>query len=308
MAMAVSFMACNHADSNKDSQTKTDEQEAVLQMNGPVQMPKAPVQMTAPQMSAQFEDDNVSRPAPGAPGSPQNPLKFEEGKPLDLTQLFNGGKTMSMAERAAADIDSIQKKANDGNIDYQYFYGVCFEQGWGVEQDYDKALEWYHKAADHGQKNALGAIGSMYRLGRGVDVDGEAAANWFRKGADANDPNSMLCLGNCYYSGVGVSKDLTQAFRWWQQAADLGNGFAMSQLGDCYYGGLGTEKNLEKAVKYYKDAVAQDVGNAQYRLGVLSYYGTGVNQDKTYAELLLTKAKNQGVEQAVKFLEKNFNK
>lgn len=240
-------------------------------------------------------------------GSPQNPLKVEPGKPLDIAALLrtnNDPKTF--AENVVAHIDSVSKLAEVGDINAMFLYGSCFEQGLGVRQDYGKAYEWYKKAADHGQKNAFGAIGGLYRVGHGVPVDNKQAFEWFKKGAELKDNNAMLCLGNCYYMGLGVEKNLEEAAFWWEKAADGGSGFALSQMGDAYYGGLGVEKDLDKAVEYYTQAVDKGIPNALYRLGVLYYYGQGVEQDTVYAKLLVTKARDRGVEQAEAFYRKHF--
>lgn len=239
-------------------------------------------------------------------GTPQNPLVVEPGKPLDLSALFNNREKRSLGERLASNIDSISEGAKKGDINLMFYYGVCFEQGWGVKQDYKQAFEWYEKASKHGQKYAYGALGGLYRTGHGTSVDAKKSFECFLKGAEQQDENSMLCVGNCYYTGFGVEKNLEQAAQWWKKAADLDNGFALSQMGDAYYGGLGIEKDLDKAVEYYKKAVEKNIPNAQYRLGVLSFYGEGVEKDETYAKLLLTKARNNNVPQADEFLVKHF--
>lgn len=245
---------------------------------------------------------------PNAPlGSPQNPIVLDADQPLDLSALIANQGLNTVSERFASRLDSIRKGAESGNPDLMYQYGACFEQGWGVKQDFDQAYTWYKKAADQGQQNAYGALGGLYRLGHGVPLDPQQSFQWFQKGAERNDPNSMLCLGNCYYSGLGTAKDLAKAAQWWDKAAQMGNGFACSQMGDAYYGGLGVEKDLAKAVECYQKAVAKNVPNALYRLGVLAYYGDGIAKDEAYAKTLLTKASDSNVPQAKEFLEKHFN-
>ena len=39
------------------------------------------------------------------------------------------------------------KGAEQGDRNAQYSLGQCYEYGYGVEQDYDKAIEWYKKAS-----------------------------------------------------------------------------------------------------------------------------------------------------------------
>ena len=42
----------------------------------------------------------------------------------------------------------IQKSAENGNETAQYFLGLYFEYGDGVEKDEFKAFEWYKKSAE----------------------------------------------------------------------------------------------------------------------------------------------------------------
>ena len=41
------------------------------------------------------------------------------------------------------------------NAKAQYYLGVCYENGEGVEKDMAKAIEWYRKAAEQKQSDAI---------------------------------------------------------------------------------------------------------------------------------------------------------
>ena len=56
----------------------------------------------------------------------------------------------------------------------------------------------------------------------------------------------------------------------------------------------------------YTAAADKNISNAQYRLGILYYTGNGVQQDQTYAKLLMQKARDGGMHEAQEFLNKNF--
>ena len=77
-------------------------------------------------------------------------------------------------------------------------------------------------------------------------------------------------------------------------------------MGDCYFYGLGVQQNMDKAAEYYTKAIDANISSAQYRLAMLYYYGQGVNADRTYAKLLLQKARDGGMREAQDFLEKNY--
>ena len=242
---------------------------------------------------------------PMALGDPNAPvLKLEEGMPLDFSQLQTGGP--SVADQVASQIDSIRYKAEHGDAKYQYAYGVCYEKGWGVDEDSKEALAWYLKAANQGNGPAYNSLGNFYRSGIGVTADAKKAFEWYLKGAAAKDDQAMLNLGNCYYYGMGTDKDVQKAVKWWDDAAKAGNAYAMAMMGDSYFFGLGVDKDLKKAVEYYGPASDKGISSAQYRLGVLYYTGEGVEQDQTYAKLLMRKAADGGMEEAKVFLDKYF--
>lgn len=239
-------------------------------------------------------------------GTPENPIVIDPDNPVDIVEMLAKYGQRTVSNRFGSRIDSIRSGAEAGDIELMYQYGACFENGWGVGQDFEQAFSWYKKAANKGQKRAFGAIGGLYRLGHGVPIDAKQSMAWFLKGAEHDDPNAMLCVGNCYYTAFGTEKDLVKAAQWWEKAAAMDNGFALSQMGDAYYGGLGVEKDLAKAVDYYQRAVKQQVPNAQYRLGVLSFYGEGVEKDEAYARQLLEKASASNMPEAKAFMEKHF--
>ena len=233
-------------------------------------------------------------------------LQMEEGKPLDFSQLQAGN--VSVGDRVAAQIDSIRNMAEQGDAKFQYAYGVCYEKGWGVEQDLKEAVAWYNKAAEQNNGPALNSLGNCYRIGNGVKADPKKAVEWYQKGATEKDSQAMLNLGNCYYYGMGVMKDENAAVKWWKASAEAGNAYAMAQMGDCYYFGLGVEKDLSKAIEYYTPAIDKNISSALYRLGTLYYTGDGVDKDQAYAELLMRKARDAGMKEAQDFLDKYFKK
>ena len=289
------MVACEQKDNKEANQPDNkDNKEVFIPQNAPVvPVPQIPTGNTGLTFEANQNDANGPV------------LKIEEGKPLDLSQLQGGGK--SIEEHVAAQIDSIRYKAEHGDAKYQYAYGVCYEKGWGVEQDVKQAMAWYQKAAKEDVGPAYNSIGNFYRTGNGVAADPKQAFEWYEKGANAKDAQAMLNLGNCYYYGMGTEKDEKAAVSWWESSAEAGNAYAMAQMGDSYYFGLGVEKNLTKAIDYYTPAAEKNITSALYRLGILYYTGNGVGQDQTYAKLLMSKARDGGMKEAQDFLEKNFN-
>ena len=49
------------------------------------------------------------------------------------------------------------------------------------KNDYKKMIEWYEKAADKGNTDAMYNLGFCYEYGKGVDIDYKKAVEWFKK-------------------------------------------------------------------------------------------------------------------------------
>ena len=62
-----------------------------------------------------------------------------------------------------------------------------YNQGQGVRQDYQKAKEWYQKAANQGNATAQYNIGVMYAQGQGVRQDYRKAKDRFGLSCDNGD-------------------------------------------------------------------------------------------------------------------------
>jgi len=65
-------------------------------------------------------------------------------------------------------------------------------------------------------------IGECYYYGRGVLVNYEKAVDYLHKAASDENPSStaMRLLAKCYANGRGVKKDTKRADYWMEQAAN----------------------------------------------------------------------------------------
>ena len=72
-----------------------------------------------------------------------------------------------------------QESAAQGDAVAQSNLGMLYYDGYGVSQDYARAVEWYTKAADQGNASALSNLGMMHMEGCGVSQDYKRAVEWF---------------------------------------------------------------------------------------------------------------------------------
>ena len=109
--------------------------------------------------------------------------------------------------------------AEQGNVEAQYLLGYMHDFGYGVPQDYAKAVFWFQKAAEQGHALAQEYLGHLYRDGRGVAQDYLIAMFWYRKAAEQGEAGAQFNLGLLYSDGHGVPQDYVQAYMWYFLAA-----------------------------------------------------------------------------------------
>lgn len=103
----------------------------------------------------------------------------------------------------------IEKAANNGYANAQYNLGRFYKTGTKAKAiDFEKAIVWFKKAIANGHQRAAYSLGYMYYKGLGVQQDYEKAIDWFSK---SSDPMAKHFLGLSYYQGYGVPENKDKA-------------------------------------------------------------------------------------------------
>ena len=171
--------------------------------------------------------------------------------------------------------------------------GWMHRNGLGGEQDYAKALFWFHKAAQRRSAAAQCNLGWMYQKGLGVKQDYATASFWYRKAADQGDAIGRNDLGWMYRNGLGVAQDYAKALFWFRKAANQGYATAQNNLGCMYQQGLGTKQDYATALLWFRRAADQGNNMAQNNLAFMYRSGLGCKQDYTEALSWCRKAADQ---------------
>ena len=225
----------------------------------------------------------------------KNSALAQEGDCLaeeDLGYMYKYGRGVEQSYEKA--VEWYRKAADQGLAAAQYDLGYMYYSGHGVEQSNETAVEWYRKAADQGLAAAQNNLGYMYYSGHGVEQSYEKAVEWYRKAADQGNADAQNRLGNMYYNCQGVEQSYEKAVEWYRKAADQGNAVAQHNLGCMYYIGQGVEQSNEKAVEWYRKAADQGNARAQCKLGFMYEYGQGVGRSYEKAVEWYRKAADQG--------------
>ena len=134
-------------------------------------------------------------------------------------QRDRGERTQSEPVEVAAEEDKeyvefLKAMAEKGDAERQFYLGVLYNTGQGVEKDDKEAVKWFRKAAEHGFAPAQVNLGGMYDDGKGVLEDDKEAVKWFRKAAEHGFAPAQHNLGVMYGKGEGVLQDIVTAYAW----------------------------------------------------------------------------------------------
>jgi TPR repeat protein len=190
-------------------------------------------------------------------------------------------------------VEWYQKAADQGNANGQCDLGICYERGRGVEQNFYKAVKWYQKAADQGDARGQCWLGCSYYDGNGVKQDFDKAIELCQKSANQGDASGQCWLGSFYCDGLSVKQDCSKAIELFQKAANQGDAYGQSLFGNCYYCGHSIKQDYKKAIEWFQEAASQDSASGELYLGICYYYGRGVEQDYSKAVEWFQKAANQ---------------
>ena len=112
-----------------------------------------------------------------------------------------------------------------------YSRGIGDEKG---EPNYEKAGEWFRRAAQQGHPEAQYELALCYLHGEGVakKPQFEEALRYLVPAAENGIAGAQYTLGMCYLRGMGVRRSPAEAAKWFQRAAERGNADARTQLAE----------------------------------------------------------------------------
>ena len=149
-----------------------------------------------------------------------------------------------------------------------------------MEQDIEKAIEYFKEAIDRGNESAIIDLGVLFVNGEFIEPDYEKAYNLFKPLADRGIADAQYNIGSMFERGHHVKKDLERAFDYYNKAHIQGFPIASYAVGEFYYNGtIGDGPSYKLAIKYFKAAAEQDYALAYYSLGFMTQHGEGVPVD-----------------------------
>ena len=134
------------------------------------------------------------------------------------------------------------KAAQLGFVESMRAVASAYLKGFGVEKNFDAAINWYEKAVDEGDISAAIALGEIYQ-----EKNIAQAIVYLSRAAESNNIGAIKRLVGIYEAQNNFEK----MFEWCQRGASLGNDDFMREVADCYLKGRGVPQDDLKALEWY---------------------------------------------------------
>lgn len=172
----------------------------------------------------------------------------------------------------------IFKENADDNYIAQYYLGLCYFNGQGVEESKTEAAKLYRKAAESGYIYAQYSLGHYYIV---YTTDEEEGVKWYTMAAERGHIGAQIGLG--LY--MKRTDNWSAAIKWMTRAAEAGHAYAQFLLGQMYEKGNPTADyafrkangleeetiSITDAVKWYRKSANQGNESAKEALKRLGY-------------------------------------
>lgn len=193
-----------------------------------------------------------------------------------LDEVDNPGSSSALLDEDL--IQYYQFLAEKGDVQAQVGLGqLHYQGGRGVEQDHQRALNYFVQAAEANNANAMAFLGKMYLEGsHAVKQSNDTALKYFKRAAEQNNAVGQSGLGLLYLHGRGVPQDYKMALKYFTLAAEQGWVDGQLQLGNMYFSGLGVRRDYKMAIKYFNLASQSGHILAFYNLAQMQASGTGM--------------------------------
>jgi len=148
----------------------------------------------------------------------------------------------------------IEKRVEVGDAQAIFGLGIHHRDGrFGFKQDYNKALELFHRAGELGDAIACTSIGALYNDGQGVKVDKKKAIHYYELAAMKGDDVSRFNL-----AVIEERKgNWDRALKHHMIAVRVGYSDSLDYIKKWYSYGLVTKDDYTKALKAYQEYLAE---------------------------------------------------
>ena len=113
--------------------------------------------------------------------------------------------------------------AAQGFAPAQYNMGLCYEEGSGVDKNFEEALRLYRLAASNDLPDAINYLGELYEAGTEVPIDLPFAVSCYKRAVVLEYGRAFFNLGRCYENGIAVEKSACKACELYKSGMENGD-------------------------------------------------------------------------------------
>jgi len=252
------------------------------------------------------------------PEHQQKEVQLNEGHPAAVHFQLQPQRQVRMREEQQRRVDDILRQGDYQRGHQEYgeagrLYGqaceggsaeacaklaVLYQDGKGVEQDWERSHQLKARACQGGQLASCVELGNDYDLANHIGRDYAQAASLYQRACDGANMDGCFSLGRLYFSGHGVVHDDARGRQLFAQACTGQNPWACYWLG--YYAEFaeGVPQDYLRARQFYRHACQLDNLTACYREGFLAERGRGGPRDDAGARQSYQTACERGFPQA----------
>lgn len=192
-------------------------------------------------------------------------------------------------------IQTFEMAADCGNASAMLDYAeICLFYGYGHEDSVKKAIRYYKMATDHGLVTAY--IGYYHLIARysTSPSEQEEGLNYLKYAADTGHRSAQLAYALHLLRNSKNAESEREAARYLQKVAETGHVVGIYFYGACLERGRGVEKNLEEAFRCYKEAADKGYTRGLYATSVCYHHGIGCEPDLSKAVEYMKRAADCG--------------
>ncbi|MBQ9841121.1 MAG: sel1 repeat family protein [Erysipelotrichaceae bacterium] len=190
-------------------------------------------------------------------------------KAIEVNPIYYGDLALleHQLEKYNAYFFCMKKAVEAGNNRGYNNLAYAYENGLGVEQDYEKAHECYRKYIEYFPNEHYGYnnLGYLYLQGKGCEVDYKKAFEYFTEGVKRGSSYSKYHLAEMHFEGQYVNKDIDKGMMYLQQAMDENMVGAYLYYVSLLLKGKYVEKDEDKAFEVLKKAIDADSNNRAFK-------------------------------------------
>jgi len=171
------------------------------------------------------------------------------------------------------------KAAELGNDEAMMELGNCYLEGLGVPQFEEAAFYWYLKSADHDNAIACYVLGNVFQYFQSIDIPIDQKHTWMEKACELGYPAAMGELGSMLIKGLDIEQEIPRGLELLKCGADEGEPNSLLMLGSMYAEGKYLPQNIKLAADFFMRSARKNVPHGHFRYARVLHVGEGVAQD-----------------------------